>query len=380
MSAVRNPSRLDALRDSVFRQAGALVGGGLLLLALWLAPDLAPAGLGGSSVELAHGRVVALPAPGTDPMESSARVLILEGPRAGEVLEAALQGPVGQVELPDYRVGQEVVVTISRDLDGEFVTVSDRWRIPALAGVVGLFGLSVVLVGGWRGVRSLLALALTLGAVVKILLPLVLAGWSPILLAVLISAAVTLATLLLTEGVRRTTAAAVLGTFGALGLTALLVVWSADLAQFTDVQGGADLFFVQAVGGSEIDLRGLVFAAIVLGALGVIDDVTITQAATVHELHRVDPSAPPSDLFRRAMNVGRSHIAATVNTLVLAYVGASLPLLVLFAAGRQPVLAVASGEMVAVEIVRAVVGGIGIVAAVPLTTAVAALIAPARPR
>ena len=101
------------------------------------------------------------------------------------------------------------------------------------------------------------------------------------------------------------------------------------------------------------------------------DDVTVTQAATVQELYEADPSLGRWDLVGRAMNVGRSHIAATVNTLVLAYVGASLPLIVLFAAGRQDPLLVASGEVVAVEIVRALVGSIGIVAAVPITTGIA---------
>jgi uncharacterized membrane protein len=113
---------------------------------------------------------------------------------------------------------------------------------------------------------------------------------------------------------------------------------------------------------------------VIFGALGVLDDVTVTQAATVHELHEADPRVGRWSLFRRSMNVGRSHIAATVNTLVLAYVGASLPLLVLFAAGRQDPLLIASGEVVAVEVVKALVGSIGIVAAVPVTTAIAVLL------
>jgi uncharacterized membrane protein len=118
-------------------------------------------------------------------------------------------------------------------------------------------------------------------------------------------------------------------------------------------------------------LRGLLLAAVILGALGVLDDVTVTQAATVDELHRADTRVGGPALFGRAMNVGRSHIAATVNTLVLAYVGASLPLLVLLAAGGQDPAIITSGEVVAVEVVRALVGSIGIVAAVPLTTAIA---------
>ncbi len=125
------------------------------------------------------------------------------------------------------------------------------------------------------------------------------------------------------------------------------------------------------MGGAELDLGGLVLAAVIFGALGVLDDVTVTQAATVEELHDTDRRAGRWEIAVRAMNVGRSHIAATINTLVLAYVGASLPLIVLFAAGRQDPLLIVSGEVVALEVVRALVGSIGIVAAVPLTTMIA---------
>ena len=121
-------------------------------------------------------------------------------------------------------------------------------------------------------------------------------------------------------------------------------------------------------------MRGLLLAAVIFGALGVLDDVTVTQAATVAELYAANPNASQWKLIGSAMSVGRSHIAATVNTLVLAYLGASLPLLVLFAVGHQPPLLTASGESVAVEIVRGLVGSIGIVAAVPFTTLVASLV------
>jgi uncharacterized membrane protein len=185
---------------------------------------------------------------------------------------------------------------------------------------------------------------------------------------------VTVVTFLLTEGARRSTAAAAVGTFAALALTAALATAFTALARFTEIQGSEDVVFLEAFGLRDLDLGGLLLAAVIFGALGVLDDVTVTQAATVHELFEADTAASRWQLFGRAMNVGRSHIAATVNTLALAYVGASLPLLVLFAAGRQDPLLIASGEIVAVEIGKAIVGSIGIVAAVPLTTAIAVLL------
>jgi uncharacterized membrane protein len=259
-----------------------VLGGALLLAGLWLMPDLAPPPATESPVELLRGTVVELPDPGADGTGADARVRIVGGPRDGEILEAYLQGPSGQQEVPPYALGDEVVVSISGDGEaGVFVAVSDRWRIPALAMVIGLFAVAVTVVGGWRGVRSLLALALTLGVVVRIVLPLLLAGWDPIPLAILAATGVTVVTLILTEGLRAGTFAAAIGTFAALALTGILASMFNGLARFTELQGQGDLVFLQGIGLGEIDLGGLLLAAVMLGALGVLDDVTITQAATV---------------------------------------------------------------------------------------------------
>jgi uncharacterized membrane protein len=362
------------------RNARALAGGGILLAALLLLPDLTPPATEEPAFELVRGRIVELLPIGDDVTRPDVRIAVVGGPRAGELLEGYLQGPSGQLDLPDYAVGDEVVVSLSREPESTFIAVADRWRIPVIAGILGLFALAVTVVGGWRGVRSLIALVLTLAVVVRIVVPLLLAGWDPVLLAVAAATGVTVATFLLTEGVRATTLAAAVGTFASLALTAGIALVTAQAARFTEYQGSEALAFLQTIGRADLDLGGLLLAGTIFGALGVLDDVTVTQAATVHELYEADPSASRGRLFGRAMNVGRSHIAATVNTLVLAYVGASLPLLVLFAAGRQDPLLTASSEGVAVEIVRALVGSIGIVAAVPFTTLVAVLLARWRPR
>jgi len=202
--------------------------------------------------------------------------------------------------------------------------------------------------------------------------PLLLRGVDPILLAVGGGALVTVVTLLLTEGPSRVTWSAVLGTGVALGLTAVLAAIFTAAAEFTALQGNEEIAFLVPLVGDRIDLQGILLAATVFGALGVLDDVTVTQAATVEQLHRTRPDGDRGAVIGRAMHVGRSHIAATVNTLVLAYLGASLPLLLLFALSGEPPLTIANGEIVAVEVVRALVGSIGIVAAVPITTLVAA--------
>jgi uncharacterized membrane protein len=362
------------------RNVRAITIAAALLVGLWLMPDVAPPPDVQRPVDLAHGRIEAFLPDTDDPTIPDVIVRLLDGPNAGTLAEAYLQGPAGQQDVPDYAIGDEVVVSLAQGPEGEFVAVSDRYRIPLFVAILGLFALGVTLVGGWRGVRSLLALALTLAVVAKIVIPLLLAGWDPVPIAVAAGTAVTLATILLTEGLRPASIAAAAGTFAALALTAVLAAIVNEVARFTQYQGSEAAILLQSLGLANIDLGGLFLAAVIFGALGVLDDVTITQAATVHELAAADPRAGVGSLIGRAMNVGRSHIAATVNTLVLAYLGASLPLLVLLAAGGANPLLIASGEAVAVEIVRAVVGSIGIVAAVPLTTGIAVLAVRVWPR
>ncbi|MGI8829740.1 MAG: YibE/F family protein [Candidatus Limnocylindria bacterium] len=357
------------------RNARALaVGVGLLLAIFLLVPDIAPRPSGLPPVQLVRGRIVEF-VPATDPSMPDVRIEVTQGiedgPATGDIVEGFLQGPNGLEARPEFLVGDEVIVNISTDPAAGFVAVNDRYRVPTLALLLALFAVAVTVVGGWRGIRSLIALALTLAVIVELVVPMILAGWDPAWVAIGAASGVTVVTFLLTEGARRQTVAAALGTAISLTMVALLASLFDALSRFTPLRGSESAGFLISLGGSDLDLGGLVLAAVIFGALGVLDDVTVTQAATVQELYESDTTVGRMALAGRAMNVGRSHIAATVNTLVLAYVGASLPLIVLFAAGRQDPMLVVSGEVVAVEVVRALVGSIGIVAAVPITTAIA---------
>jgi len=347
------------------RQLLVAIGGLTILLLVLALPDLAPPSDSAEPVTAFRGRIVEILRPGEplDPDDPNAgfapdvMVEISEGPRAGERVGAYLQGPSGQQDLPDYGVGEDIVVSFTGQPEtGDFVAVTDRWRLPTLGLLLVVFGVAVVL---------------------KIVIPLLLQGVPPVPLAVVVASAVTLVTILLTEGLSRASVAAICGTFASLALTAVLAALATGLAAFTNA-AGSDLVYLQTTGGAQLDLRGLLLAAFIFGSLGVLDDVTVTQAAAVQELGRGGLAG--GRLFLSAMNVGRSHIAATVNTLFLAYVGASRPLLVLYAVARQPAAMILNGEVVAVEIVRAVVGSLGIVTAVPLTTAIATWLAQPRRR
>jgi len=368
-------SPLQRLRSSL----PAILGGTALVLGLWIMPDLTPSeAIPVVGQRSDHARIIE--SLGTDPTGLPIfTVEVIDGPDDGRQLEAVVQDASasipGSSSRDPYQVGDEVVVTsFTGPAAGTFSVITEPWRIPLLGVVAAVFAAAVLIIGGLRGLRSLIALALTLTVVLKVVVPLLLRGFDPILLAVGVAAAVTLATLLLTEGFTRVTLAAVLGTLAALTLTALLAAAFTTAAAFTALQGNEEVAFLIPLVGDRIDLTGILLAGTVFGALGVLDDVTVTQAATVEQLQRAEPLAGRRGVLARAMRVGRSHIAATVNTLMLAYLGAGLPLLLLFALGGQSPMIVLNGEIVAVEVIRALVGSVGIVAAVPLTTLAAVVL------
>ena len=374
----------DSLGRRLAGSAVAIVIGLAALAGLWLLPDLTPAdAIPAVGQESLHGRITAALDPDASGL-ARFRVEVLDGPEAGEVIEASVQGAgaglPGSDDRVAYQVGDEVVVARFTGPAGGAAFIAEPWRVPML-GMVGVaFAAVVLVVGGLRGARSLVALALTLAVVIKLVVPLLLRGVDPVILAVGGGALVTLLTLVMTEGLSRVSLAALLGTMAALGLTAVLAGVFTVAAEFTALQGNEEIAFLIPLVGERIDLQGILLAATVFGALGVLDDVTVTQAAAVEQLHRADRTAPRRGVIARAMRVGRSHIAATVNTLMLAYLGAGLPLLLLFALGGQEPLSVLNSEIVAVEVIRALVGSIGIVAAVPLTTLIAAALMVPGPR
>jgi uncharacterized membrane protein len=248
--------------------------------------------------------------------------------------------------------------------------VVDFQRGPVLWVLAALFAIAVVALARWRGVAALVGLVVSLALLTGFVLPAVLAGSPPLLVATVGAAAIAIITMVLAHGPSLRTGVALLGTLVSLTLTAVLGAVAIELGDFTGLADESSAF-LQAFG-VQIDPRGLLLAGLVIGALGVLDDVTITQTAAVAEVHAADPSLSRRRLLASGLRVGRDHVAATVNTLVLAYAGAALPLLLLFTLATSGLAQVVTGELVATEVVRTLVGAIGIVAAVPVTTALAA--------
>ncbi|MCY3787014.1 MAG: YibE/F family protein [bacterium] len=293
-------------------------------------------------------------------------------PRSGPDAGSAVTLPEFNLEqtgyVPDPAPGDRIVV--GYEPSTEFYFYADVDRRATLWTLAGVFAVFVLVLGRLRGLRALVSMVLTGLVLVGFVAPSILDGHEPLLVAVVGAAAIAFAGFYLTHGPAPETTVALAATLGSLALTLGLSALFFGAARFTGIatEEGAILSFV--TGG--IDLSSLLLAGVMIGALGALDDVTITQAATVAELRRADPTMRAPKLIAAGLRVGRAHIASTINTLLLAYVGASMPLLLLFAVSEQSWAMVANSELIALEIARTLCGSLGLVAAVPLTTALAA--------
>ena len=298
----------------------------------------------------------------------SATVRVTAGPGKGTDTTVALPTGPGS---PTLSTGDKVVLLYAPDAvaGGPPYTVVDHQRAGPMIWLVLAAVLAVLAFGRRLGITSLAALVVSFAGLLLFVIPAILNGESPLLVAVVGAAAIMFAVLYLTHGFNAHTSVAVAGTLASLVLTGLLGAGFTAALHLTGVAGDDDAFLAATRG--NIDMRGLLLAGIVIGALGVLDDVTVTQAAAVSEL----AAARETDLYRAASRIGRAHVASAVNTLVLAYAGASLPLILLLATDGRPVGEVLTGELLAQEVLRSAVGTIGLVASVPITNALAVLVA-----
>lgn len=297
-------------------------------------------------------------------------VVLEEGVLAGNPITVLTSAPQPGRAGTAYAVGDPVELVWNGDpADPASYEVSDFQRDTPLLVLALVFAVAVVALGRWRGLAALVALGLTAVVLIAFVLPAILAGRSPLAVAVVGSCAIMFGVLYLTHGVSARTSTAVLGTLASLLLIGLLGVVFAAAARLTGLD--EDTANLTVALGTDVDARGLVLAGLVIGALGALDDVTVTQTSAVWELRGADPHARPAALFGAAMRIGRDHVASAVNTLVLAYAGAALPLLLLFAVAQRGLGDALTTQVIATEVVRTLVGSIGIVASVPLTTALA---------
>jgi uncharacterized membrane protein len=346
--------------------AFALIG----LLLLWPSSDPGPDAPALSSFEGVYAATTIARTEGTcTGAEASTRCLsltfrLLEGPDRDATVPIEL--PANSPRVGDLAIDQRVLLGHQPDVAGfEYVFLEPDRRSSLLA-LAGVFALAVVALGRWRGATALVGLLATLLVLFLFVVPAILDGRDPLLVSLVGSVVIAFAALYLSHGFSARTTVALLGTLGGLLCAAILSVVFMDLAEITGFASEEALFLTAL--GTDLDLRGLILGGMMIGALGAIDDITVTQASAVWELRSADPTRSRRRLLRSGLRIGRDHVASTVNTLVLAYAGASMPLLVLFVLSDQPASTVANGEIVATEIVRTLVGSLGLIASVPITT------------
>jgi uncharacterized membrane protein len=310
-------------------------------------------------------------AAGQDTTNNQLTIQITSGPTKGAIATVT----VGvDPTTPKYAVGDNLVLTYdkSQPPEGQY-DIKDFQRGPPLMSLAIAFALFVLVVGRWRGAGAIAALAVSFAVLVKFTLPAIVAGENSIEVAAVTAGIILFVALYATHGLSVRTSVAVLGTALSLVLIGALGEVGTKLAHLSGL--GDDNAATVAGYFHKVDIQGLLLAGIIIGALGVLNDVTATQVSSVWELKAVDPTLGAADLFKAGMRIGRDHIGSTVNTLVLAYAGGSLPLFVLMTTSSQGWGGAASAEVVAEEIVRTLVGSIGLAAAVPITTALAAFFA-----
>jgi len=322
----------------------------------------------GASTGYLEGRIVEIVrATGVPP-----RALIqLDGGRVIDA-ELPLPDPYSSFELPSFRVGERVEIYFSPGPDGRVGYVVTDWvRRPALLLLVGLFAVVAFLVAGFKGLRAIASTGASLALVVGYVVPAILSGQDPVLVSFIGVGGILVLAIYFVHGLSWSTTAALVGTFLAVCLTMALALLFTDVARLTGL-GTEDAIFLIAAA-PQVALKGLLLAGLLIGALGALTDITIVQASVVRELAHTDPTLTTRQLYGRAMNVGRDHVGSLVNTLVLAYTGAGLSLLILLHVSGIDFARALNLELVANEVVHTLVGSIGLVLAVPITTLLAAL-------
>ena len=281
---------------------------------------------------------------------------------------------IGVISNSRYQEGDRVMVNSTiNDEDQEVFYVLDYIRREWLYLLAFIFALLVILVGGWKGVKSLISLLITFFIIMWLIVPQILAGYNPLLVGLFGSFLILIFIIYLTDGVNKKSHVAIASILVSLIFTALLSILFTNLLRLSGTSQEEASYLI-SLGLGAINFKGLFLAAIIIGALGVLDDVVVGQVEAVLQIKEANPNLSKKQLFKMSSKIGNAHLGAVINTLFLAYVGASLPLLLLFSLKTPPFIGYAqviNNEAIVVEIVRAFVGSIGLTLAIPIATILA---------
>lgn len=298
---------------------------------------------------------------------------ILSGEHKGLQLET-IHGVTGNQAF-DILVepGNKVLVTIEENGEVE-AFISEYVRDDYIKIVMALFVVLLIIVGGIKGIKTIITLVLTLGLILRVLIPGLLAGYSPILLTIVISLIITVITILIVGGMNKKSCGAIIGVLGSVLFAGLLAYFVGTKARLTGLSSEESMMLMYIPQGVDFNYSGLLFAGIIMGALGAVMDVGMSIASAIDEVKRANPLLTTKELIISGMNVGKDIMGTMSNTLILAYTGSAIPLLLLFTAYSEPYSKIINLDIIATEIIRALTGSVGLILCVPLTALISGIL------
>ncbi len=302
------------------------------------------------------------------------KVLITSGPFSGEIIEVENSSDTSSAYSITVKKGQGIFFSPEFDNEGIIskAYVTELVRDNYLVIIIILFIAILILVGRLKGVRSAIALALTISAVFFIIIPLILKGASPVAISVITGIAIIFITLFIISGINKKTFAAIIGTSSGILIAGIIALIFGSLASLTGFSSEEAVMLMYIPQGIDFDFKGLLFAGIILASLGAVMDIGMSISSAMFEIVKTDPHISKKDLISSGLNIGRDIIGTMSNTLILVYVGSSLPLILLFTAYKIPFIDIINKDMIATEIIQALSGSIGLILTIPITAVASA--------
>lgn len=312
---------------------------------------------------------------GTKVTNQIIRIRLTSGKFQGR--EVTVMNTLGFNPVYDMKVAEGEGVVVALDLkDGKIndAAIADHLREPQIYILVAIFIILLLLIGWKKGLKALGTLLLTLGMIIGLLLPGILRGYNPVILTVVLSIVVTIINTLIIGGRSRKSLASICGTIGGLVIAGLIALKVGKAACLTGLGNEESAMLLYLPHNIHLNIQGLLFAGIIIGALGAVMDISMSVASAIEEVQRVNPDLTIAQLIGSGMNVGRDIIGIMANTLILAYTGGSISLLLMFMAYHDSLTLIMNLDTIASEIVRALSGSIGMIIVVPLTAVIAGLL------
>ncbi len=298
------------------------------------------------------------------------QLFVTKGSQQGQTITVE-NGNIPTANVLVYNLNDKVIVTLSTSPNGHTIAyISDYQRQQSLYWLFGIFIVLALVVGRERGLTALIGMGLSITIIFVFILPQILAGEDPVTAVITAAIFIVPITFYISHGFNKKTTAAIVGTVVTLFIIGILAKVFVDAAKLTGFASEEATYLTQIKQGT-INLRGILFAGVLIGALGILNDITVSQAAIVAQLKETAKTLTFKEVYFKAMAVGKDHIASMINTLILVYTGAALPLLLLFVNNPHPFTEVINYEIVAEELVRTFVSSIGLILAVPITTLIA---------